>query len=140
MHAHFIAFAALLFAAPIQGALFSDPARLPKGKVYDYIVVGSGPGGSPVAARLSEDPSVNVLVIEAGPTYAHMSTTECTRSPALAPYLQPTSPFDWNYTMVPQPGLDGRAFPFSRGKVLGGCTTTSERLPAPFHGRDSAAW
>ena len=51
----------------VRGALFSDPAQLPAHKTYDYIVVGSGPGGSTVATRLSEDRHTNVLLIEAGP-------------------------------------------------------------------------
>ncbi|OSD04767.1 GMC oxidoreductase [Trametes coccinea BRFM310] len=119
MYLHFIAFAALLSPVTIEAALYSDPAQLPKGKAYDYIVIGSGPGGSPIAARLSEDPSVNVLIIEAGPTGFNYTNIEV---PGIVPYLQPTSPFDWNYTMVPQPGLNDRSFPFSRGKVLGGCT------------------
>ncbi|CDO69332.1 Aryl-alcohol oxidase [Trametes cinnabarina] len=119
MYSGFIALAALLCAERVHGTLFSDPAQLPAHKTYDYIVVGSGPGGSPIAARLSEDPSVNVLIIEAGATGFDFQNVEV---PALAPDLQPSSPFDWNYTIVPQPGLNGRAFPYSRGKALGGCT------------------
>ncbi|KAI9062483.1 GMC oxidoreductase [Trametes sanguinea] len=119
MSLHLLAFVTLLSVGTIHAALYGDPAHLPKGKTYDYIVVGSGPGGSPIAARLTEDSSINVLVIEAGPIGFNYTNTEV---PGLVPYLQPTSPFDWNYTVVPQPGLNGRVFPFSRGKVLGGCT------------------
>ncbi|KAI0642211.1 alcohol oxidase [Trametes meyenii] len=104
-------------AASTQAALYTDPAQLPKGKRYDYVVIGSGPGGSTVAARLSEDPHVNVLVIEAGVKGDGVLDIDV---PALAPNLQPSSAFDWNYTVVPQAGLDNRTFPFSRGKVLGG--------------------
>ncbi|KAI0333805.1 alcohol oxidase [Cubamyces sp. BRFM 1775] len=100
-------------------ALVTDPALLPNGNAYDYIVVGSGPGGSTVAARLSEDPSVNVLVIEAGPTGKDALELEV---PALVPDIQSGSPFDWNYTIVPQPGMNLRTLPYSRGKVLGGCS------------------
>ncbi|KAH9893446.1 alcohol oxidase [Cubamyces lactineus] len=109
-----------LTATSTWAALFTDPALLHKtGEAYDYIVVGSGPGGSTVAARLSEDPHVNVLIIEAGPTGKDALQLEV---PALVPDIQSGSPFDWNYTIVPQPGLNSRTLPYSRGKVLGGCS------------------
>ncbi len=52
-----------------RAVLLSNPADLPARKQYDYLVVGAGPGGSTVANRLSEDPHINVLLIEAGPRY-----------------------------------------------------------------------
>ncbi|KAI0675773.1 alcohol oxidase [Trametes maxima] len=104
-------------AASTRAALYADPAELPSGKTYDYIVVGSGPGGSTVAARLSEDPNVNVLVVEAGVRGKGVLEIE---TPLLAPYLLPNSSFDWNYTTVSQPGLGNRSVAYARGKVLGG--------------------
>ncbi|KAI0642212.1 aryl-alcohol-oxidase from pleurotus Eryingii [Trametes meyenii] len=104
-------------AASVRAALYVDPAKLPLSKTYDYIVVGSGPGGSTVAARLSEDPNVNVLVIEAGVRGKGVLEIDM---PLLAPYLLPNSPFDWNYTTVPQQGLGNRSVSYARGKVLGG--------------------
>ena len=53
--------------AQVYAALLSDPTQLPAHKTYDYIVVGAGPGGGTVATRLSEDPHIEVLLIEAGP-------------------------------------------------------------------------
>ncbi|KAI0333807.1 FAD/NAD(P)-binding domain-containing protein [Cubamyces sp. BRFM 1775] len=89
MFTNLLAAAVLAFATSTHGALFTDPALLPPGKTYAYVIVGSGPGGSTVAARLSEDPTVNVLVIEAGPTGKDALEIEV---PALAPSIQTGSP------------------------------------------------
>ncbi|KAI0630562.1 alcohol oxidase [Trametes polyzona] len=103
-------------------ALLTDPAALPAGKCYDYIVIGSGPGGSTVAARLSEDPSVNVLVIEAGTGDIHAQILEV---PFTSPDLAVGPRYDWGYTTTPQGALGGRAIPYRRGKVLGGSSSVN---------------
>ncbi|TBU22834.1 hypothetical protein BD311DRAFT_822359 [Dichomitus squalens] len=95
----------LLLTAATTAALLTDPSQLPANKVYDYVVVGTGPGGSVVASRLSEDPNTNVLVIEAGPSDKGVTSLQI---PLLAPQLQPNQAFDWNFTTVPQKNLDNR--------------------------------
>jgi len=45
--------------------------------------------------------------------------------PLLSPILTPNTPYDWNYTTTAQPGLNGRAIPFPRGKILGGSASIS---------------
>lgn len=45
--------------------------------------------------------------------------------PLLCSTLSPNTPYDWNYTTTPQVGLNGRAFPYPRGKMLGGSTSIS---------------
>ena len=59
-----VAITGLLAAKTLAGGL---NVPLPENNVFDYIVVGGGPGGLTVANRLSEDPNVLVLLLEAGP-------------------------------------------------------------------------
>ncbi|RPD55482.1 alcohol oxidase [Lentinus tigrinus ALCF2SS1-7] len=106
-------------AATSRAALLTSPAQLSSSKKYDYIVVGAGPGGSPVASRLSEDPKVNVLLIEAGPSDQGVLDIQ---NPFLAGGLQ-GSPFDWNYTTTAQKGLNGHTVAYARGHVLGGSSS-----------------
>ncbi|OBZ73035.1 Pyranose dehydrogenase 1 [Grifola frondosa] len=110
----------LLGAVVTRGALFTDPSQLSSTKKYDYIVVGAGPGGSVVANRLSENSSVNVLLIEAGISDEGVLPVEV---PFLAAQLEPNTPFCWNYTTTPQSGLNGRVVQYPRGKMLGGSSS-----------------
>jgi len=69
---------------------------------YDYIVVGAGTAGSVVAARLSENPDVQVLLLEAGPAQGPAAV-----SVPPAWFTLMGSDVDWAYQTVAQPGLDG---------------------------------
>lgn len=85
-------------------------------KTYDFIVVGAGPAGCAVAARLSRLPGRRVLLIEAGGN---------PRNPILsvpvAMMLTMTDPrYTWHYATEPEPGLGGRAPAWLAGRVLGG--------------------
>ncbi|KAJ8497097.1 hypothetical protein ONZ45_g12201 [Pleurotus djamor] len=93
-------------------------------KTYDFIVVGGGTAGNVVANRLSENPNVHVLVIEAGGS--HEDNINC-EIPLLYINLFQSS-FDWNYTTTPQKGLNGRVDPYPRGHGLGGTSSINGML------------
>jgi choline dehydrogenase len=82
---------------------------------FDYIVVGGGTAGCVVAARLSQDPSVRVLLLEAGTAQPPAAVAD----PAAWFTLAGTS-VDWAYETAPQPGTDDAVHPWPRGKLVGG--------------------
>lgn len=82
---------------------------------YDYIVIGGGSAGCAIAARLSEDSSAKVLLLEAGGS----GEDERISVPHRAWELW-TTPFDWGFTTAPQAGALNRSIYWPRGKVLGG--------------------
>jgi len=85
----------------------------------DYIIVGAGSAGCILANRLSADPSVNVLLLEAG----GRDSSLLYRMPAGFFPLMKTGVGNWNFQSVPQAGLNGRTAYFPRGKVLGGSSS-----------------
>jgi len=82
---------------------------------FDYIVAGGGTAGSVLAARLSEDPSVSVLLIEAGKNDSHPLIHVPIGFAKLT-----AGPFQWGYVSQPQKHAKNRQIPLAQGRVLGG--------------------
>ena len=86
---------------------------------FDYVVIGSGSAGGVIAARLSEDPAVSVLLLEAGPR----NRSPVLHVPAAARYAFNALRYNWNYVSEPEPELNGRRLKQPRGRVLGGSSS-----------------
>jgi choline dehydrogenase-like flavoprotein len=102
---------------------------------YDYVIVGGGSGGCVLAARLSEDSDVSVLLVEAGPP----DTAQEIHIPVTFGQLF-QSKWDWDYLTDPEPGLDGRRRYLPRGKMLGGSSSMNAMIYMRGNRADYDEW
>jgi choline dehydrogenase len=102
---------------------------------FDYIVVGAGAAGSTLAARLSADPNCSVLVLESGTDHI---PADVETAPTWFKMLG--TPYDWGYSSVPQPGLDGRRSYEPRGKMPGGSSNLYIMMHIRGHASDFDNW
>ena len=103
---------------------------------YDYVIAGAGSAGCVLANRLTEDPEVRVLILEAGPRdlnpYIHM--------PAGVYKVWKDPRINWNYASAPQTELADRAIPVPRGRVLGGSSSINSMVYLRGHPLDYDRW
>ena len=104
-------------------------------QIYDYIIIGAGSAGCVLANRLSEDPSVKVLLLEAGERDTKLEI----HIPAAYGKLNYTK-VDWQYYTEPQAHVDNRRMYQPRGKTLGGSSSTNAMAYVRGNRQDYDDW
>ncbi|KAJ7679674.1 aryl-alcohol oxidase precursor [Mycena rosella] len=115
--------------------VYEDVADLPTLR-YDFVVVGGGTAGNVVANRLTENPNVSVLVLEAGPSNEGVLDSEV---PFFMANLLTANAYNWNYTTTPQSGLNGRTIGYGSAHILGGGSAHS-KYPVRTHITDGMVY
>jgi choline dehydrogenase-like flavoprotein len=105
-------------------------------QTYDYVIVGAGTAGCLLANRLSADPAVNVLLLEAGGT----DNYHWIHIPVGYLYLMGNPRADWGFKTAAEPGLNGRSLAYPRGRVLGGCSSINGMIYMRGQARDYDGW
>jgi choline dehydrogenase len=104
-------------------------------ETFDVVVIGAGSAGCALAARLSEERSCRVLLLEAGGRDRHWNI----QVPAAFSWLFRSS-CDWNYETEPEPHLNARRLYWPRGKVLGGSSSINAMIYIRGHPSDYDEW
>jgi choline dehydrogenase-like flavoprotein len=103
--------------------------------MHDYVIVGAGSAGCVLAARLTEDPDVSVLLIEAGPP----DTVENIHVPVAFSQLMRTQ-VDWDYSTGLEPYVDRRRIYLPRGRTLGGSSSINAMIYIRGNRADYDEW
>lgn len=102
---------------------------------FDYVIAGGGTAGCVLAARLSEDPSVRVCLIEAGGRDRH----PLIHMPVGFAKMT-TGPFTWGLVTAPQRHANGREIPYAQARVLGGGSSINAEIYTRGHPSDYDRW
>lgn len=103
---------------------------------YDYIVVGAGSAGCVLASRLSENPDVRVLLLEAGAP----SSSVFVHMPAGIRVLYKSPKYNWQFWTEPQSGLNNRKIYIPRGRVVGGSSSINSMIAIRGNPSDYDSW
>ena len=103
---------------------------------FDYVIVGAGSAGCVLANRLSADPDVSVLLLEAGGKDNYIWI----HIPVGYLFTMNNPRTDWCFKTEAEPGLNGRALGYPRGKVLGGCSAINGMIYMRGQARDYDHW
>jgi choline dehydrogenase len=102
----------------------------------DYVILGGGTAGCVLAARLSEDAGIRVLLLEAGGSHDRLMV----RMPMGMGELMKPGPMNWGFETEPEPHLNGRRLSCPRGRLLGGCSSINGMVYARGHSSDFDDW
>ena len=103
---------------------------------FDFVIVGAGSAGCVLANRLSADPSVRVLLLEAGGGDAHPVVA----APIAWTTAMVTEAIGWGYASEPEASIDGRSLPQPRGRLLGGTSSINGMMYTRGAAADYDGW
>lgn len=117
-----------------------ETSTIAVGKSFDYIVIGAGAAGCLIANRLSANPAVNVLLVEAGPSDLSLAVRVKTTLPIGNIFLLPDARYNWQHSYSGGVGVNAREIPCPRGKLIGGCTSVNGAVYIRGHRSDYDDW